>query len=174
MHKIYLAIGLFSTALFAAHTPMSSCSEVNAASLSISAHAFNSANATTTRTPEGRPFKRKELQKNGDSFKLVGVGDFKSVYNPRHPDANKLGYVTYPNIDLNREKVGATSAATELRLLAKTNACGTTVREDKNSSYIRYQKDKDIFSDLFQFDEKGTLKLWTRRLVNGQEQNTTF
>ena len=82
----------------------------------------NLANLETTRTPEGGPYRRKDVLvtampladefgntfKNalGDKLTKVQVADVvedqsepRLVYNPSHPDANDLGYVAMPNID---------------------------------------------------------------------------
>ena len=82
----------------------------------------NLANMETTRTPEGGPYRRKDVLitalplenefgntfKNelGDKLSRVQVADViedqsepRLVYNPNHPDANDLGYVALPNID---------------------------------------------------------------------------
>ena len=82
----------------------------------------NLANIETTRTPEGGPYRRKDVLvtavpladefgntfKNalGDKLTKVQVADViedqsepRLVYNPNHPDANDLGYVAMPNID---------------------------------------------------------------------------
>jgi len=75
--------------------------------------AANLANASTTRTPEGGPYRRKEAvfqsvydkvgrQDRLPMVKVVDVAedasDFKRVFNPGHPEALD-GYVTYPNVD---------------------------------------------------------------------------
>ena len=82
----------------------------------------NLANMETTRTPEGGPYRRKDVLitalpladefgntfKNalGDELRKVQVADViedqaepRLVYNPNHHDANDLGYVALPNID---------------------------------------------------------------------------
>ena len=82
----------------------------------------NLANMETTRTPEGGPYRRKDVLitalpladefgntfKNalGDKLRRVQVADViedqsepRLVYNPNHPDANDLGYVALPNVD---------------------------------------------------------------------------
>ncbi len=87
----------------------------------------NIANINTTRTPEGGPYRRKDVvfeaipdSKNfGDvlgatdpkqDFNRVQVTDVvydKKApilkYDPTHPDANEEGYVAYPNINLMEE-----------------------------------------------------------------------
>lgn len=87
----------------------------------------NIANINTTQTPEGGPYRRKDVvfeampdSKNfGDivsptsakaDFQRVQVSDIISdrkapmlKYEPDHPDANSEGYVAYPNINLMEE-----------------------------------------------------------------------
>ena len=87
--------------------------------------ANNIANAETTRTPEGIPFRRQlavfrgEELKRGASAKQGGVrvtnviedrSPLRLAYDPSHPDANAEGYVSYPNISLAVEMVDLTSA----------------------------------------------------------------
>ena len=82
----------------------------------------NLANMETTRTPEGGPYRRKDVlitalpleNEFGNTFKnelgdklssaqvayvIEDQSDPRLVYNPKHPDANDLGYVALPNID---------------------------------------------------------------------------
>ncbi|MCR5419762.1 MAG: flagellar basal body rod protein FlgC [Lachnospiraceae bacterium] len=86
----------------------------------------NVANANTTRTEDGTPYKRKVVtfrEKTtdpttfgtifaksrgmdvGDGVKVDGVyedevSEMKRVYDPSHPDADEDGYVWYPNVDI--------------------------------------------------------------------------
>lgn len=88
----------------------------------------NLANANTTRTEEGGPYRRKtaifqatpaeklfegHLQDALDR-KLQGVevtdivpveGPFKRIFDPTHPDADETGYVYLPNVNLVEEMV---------------------------------------------------------------------
>jgi flagellar basal-body rod protein FlgC len=75
--------------------------------------AENLANADTTRTEGGTPYRRKEVvlqSASGSSFQNVldgvqvaGIVDdptpARRVYEPGHPDADAQGYVTLPNVD---------------------------------------------------------------------------
>jgi flagellar basal-body rod protein FlgC len=87
----------------------------------------NIANINTTRTPEGGPYRKKDVvfeslpeTKNfgeilgvnspGSEVQRVQVTDIISdtkapllKYEPDHPDANEEGYVAYPNINLMEE-----------------------------------------------------------------------
>lgn len=86
----------------------------------------NVANANTTRTEDGTPYRRKIVtfeEKNGnptqfgsiyakslgrdvgDGVKVSGVYDdevneMTKVYDPAHPDADDDGYVWYPNVNI--------------------------------------------------------------------------
>ena len=94
----------------------------------------NLANVNTTRTPEGGPFRRKEVV-----FEAVPIkSEFNEMlrdrtdarmtrvavdsvtedprppvikYDPNHPDANEQGNVAFPNINLIEEMVNMMSAA---------------------------------------------------------------
>lgn len=88
--------------------------------LRINVLASNIANAETTRTPEGGPYKRKDIVQMATGFKsdfataldrmtlakpsVAGVIEDQSaprlVFQPGHPDANAEGYVAYPNINV--------------------------------------------------------------------------
>jgi len=94
---------------------------------------MNLANANTTRTEEGTAYRRKTVifttdpvdnsfesqLKDSMDKKLYGVkvtnvvpvaGELKQVYDPTHPDADKDGYVNYPNVNLVEEMVSMLNA----------------------------------------------------------------
>ena len=94
---------------------------------------MNLANANTTRTREGTPYRRKttifETVPMGNSFqdhlqgvlndKIYGVrvtqivpvsGEFKKIFDPSHPDADENGYVFLPNVNLIQEMVNMLNA----------------------------------------------------------------
>jgi len=116
--------------------------------------AANMANAETTRTSEGGPFRRKEVvfQSNGSPFQLVFAGfhslhgstpatvNVQSVvedstppvmrYEPGHPDANKDGYVAYPAINPIQEMVDLMGASRAYALnAAAVNASKQMITE---------------------------------------------
>lgn len=94
--------------------------------------ASNLANIETTRTPEGGPYKRKDvmftalpLEDFSETFKgalteqvrqvmVTEVVEDQSaptmIFNPNHPDANEEGYVAMPNINLMEEMVNLINA----------------------------------------------------------------
>lgn len=83
--------------------------------------ASNIANVNSTRTPEGGAYRKKDVVFESYMFDESSVGvnipkivederPFKMVYDPSHPDANKDGYVSYPNINTIEETVNLISA----------------------------------------------------------------
>ncbi len=93
----------------------------------------NLANISTTRTPEGGPYRRKEavftavpaessfrktlaMARTGQvaEVKVAGIVEdpvpFKTKYDPHHPDADGQGYVQVPNINVMEEMVNMISA----------------------------------------------------------------
>jgi flagellar basal-body rod protein FlgC len=87
--------------------------------------ASNMANVHSTRTDEGGPYRRKDVlfsatAVESDSDTLAGVKivdvvadstPFKTVYDPGHPDADKDGYVSMPNINIIEEMVNMMMAS---------------------------------------------------------------
>ncbi len=92
-------------------TPMVdiAASGLRAQSLRLNLIAANIANADTTRTPTGKPYRRQDLvlQTTPDAVGGVTVvqvekdrSDFRRVLMPGHPDAGTDGFVQMPNVDL--------------------------------------------------------------------------
>src|SRR5689334_2759109 len=107
-----------------------SASALSAERLRMNVTFSNLANAQTTRTPEGGPYRRKDavfeaqpfgeiLTKHMDQpLHKVNVIDVVSdekasrmVYNPDHPDANAEGHVAYPNVNTMEEMVNLITAS---------------------------------------------------------------
>lgn len=88
--------------------------------------ANNVANAETTRTPEGGPYRRQSVVFRAvyddvvgnrvvpTGVKVEGVAedptDYRVVYDPGHPDADANGYVRMPNVNVVEEMVDMISA----------------------------------------------------------------
>ncbi|MBA2849818.1 flagellar basal body rod protein FlgC [Thermosulfuriphilus ammonigenes] len=90
---------------------------------------MNLANASTTRTLEGGPYRAKSvvfvakplkdfassLDEALETVQVKEVVDdpspFKEVYDPGHPDADERGIVLYPNVNVMEEMVDMLSAA---------------------------------------------------------------
>ena len=95
--------------------------------------AMNLANAKTTRTPTGGPYRRRSvvqastdvddpfsvhmrsaLDRELKGVRVLGITQdkrpLKQVYEPSHPDANAEGYVSYPDINVVEEMANLMSA----------------------------------------------------------------
>ena len=101
------------------------------------------ANADTTRTAEGGPYKRKDVvqiaRDNPSNFgsaldrvslaepQVLAVTEDQSaprkVHQPGHPDADKDGYVSYPNINV-------VTTMTDLMAVSRLYAANVTVAEN--------------------------------------------
>ncbi len=109
-----------------------SASGLTAQRLRMDIIASNIANANTTRTPEGGPYRRKvvifeeqlkdaigELTpwSSGEAkgVRVSGIVESKEpprlVYDPAHPDADERGYVAMPNVSVVKEMTDMISAS---------------------------------------------------------------
>ena len=111
-----------------------SASALTAERLRMNVTAENLANAQTTRGTDGQPYRRKEVvlqEAAGGGFgatlasamggarpggvEVAGIvedaSNFKTVYDPGHPDADAKGYVKMPNVDTVAEMVDLISAS---------------------------------------------------------------
>lgn len=90
--------------------------------LEIEIISHNIANVETTRTPEGGPYKRKQLVCKTEFSCQVEEDkkEFTLIYLPRHYDAQETGYVQFPAIDLKEEIKNLISAQAAYERLKKT------------------------------------------------------
>src|SRR5690606_8783569 len=106
-----------------------SASGMTAERLRMDTIANNLANANTTRTADGGPYRRqvpvfavretglgaRPGRFTGGGVRVVGIrhdpGPPRLVYDPSHPDAGPDGYVAMPNVDLVREMVDLITAS---------------------------------------------------------------
>ncbi len=87
--------------------------------------ASNLANAQSTQTPDGGPYRRKDvvfsevlgnaIDKNASGVEVKEIVEdkrpFQVVFDPQHPDANDEGYLQLPNVNLLEEMVNMMSAS---------------------------------------------------------------
>ena len=119
-------------------------SAMSASRLRINTIASNLANAETTRTPEGGPYKRRDVVLVATDQKSEGFDDVldratlkgvkvaavvaddkppQFVYDPGHPDADKTtGMVAMPNISPVTEMVNLISASNSYKAAAEITA----------------------------------------------------
>jgi flagellar basal-body rod protein FlgC len=116
----------FEQILGATNVSSSGCS---AERLRMEVVANNIANANSTRTPDGGPFRRQDVvfqnvlnqrMRNALAGAQLGgvqavevvddMSELPRVYNPGHPDADSTGFVTMPNVQLPIEMVNLMTA----------------------------------------------------------------
>jgi flagellar basal-body rod protein FlgC len=124
-----------------------SASGLDAQKTRLNTIASNLANANSTRSTQGGPYRRLDVvfttspvenssplpaaptaadaPQGVEVSKIVpDLGPFKRVYEPQHPDADKDGYVSYPNISPMEEMVNMLSALRSYE--ANVTAMGAT------------------------------------------------
>jgi flagellar basal-body rod protein FlgC len=110
-----------------------SASGLNAQKTRLTIISSNLANVESTRTPEGGPYRRRDVvfsaapaEGSFEEALTLSLDDgprgvevtkivpdsrpFKRVYQPQHPDADSDGYVQFPNINTMEEMVNMISA----------------------------------------------------------------
>lgn len=95
-----------------------SASALSVERLRMNVIAENIANAETTRTPEGGPYRRREVvvASSGEASGVQAAAVARDprpdrlMYDPSHPEANAEGYVRMPNVDLPAEMVDMMTA----------------------------------------------------------------
>ena len=121
-----------------------SASGLTAQRVRLQAISSNMANARSTRTEDGGPYRRQmpvfqavpadsfgsELAQQLSRVSVVDVvesqEDFRQVFDPGHPDADEDGYVQYPNVDIMKEMVDMMT--THRTYEANTNVVDTTYK----------------------------------------------
>jgi len=96
-------------------------SGLRAQSLRMNVLASNIANANTSRTASGEPYRRQTVIMSSQPGDIEGVTtadvvadmstDFKRLYEPGNPDADSKGYVMMPNVDLPVEMMNMVTAS---------------------------------------------------------------
>ncbi len=107
-----------------------SASALNAERTRIEVAVSNMANAESTRSTDGQPYRRRDVllsadpvntfddalgQASATGVKVAGVvqdqAPFRRRYEPSHPDADAEGFVSLPNVDASEEMVDMLGAA---------------------------------------------------------------
>lgn len=85
---------------------MAYCQDLNVLYLKSQLTASNIANINTTRTASGGYYKRQFAKNCKEGICEVAFDETPPIlkYDPKHPDANKDGYVAYPSINLAQEE----------------------------------------------------------------------
>ena len=105
-----------------------SASALNAERTRIEVAVSNIANADSTRGPDGKPYRRRDVvlaadhafdaalgQAGVSGVKVAAViedqSPFKRRYDPSHPDADQDGFVAMPNVDTPEEMINMMTAS---------------------------------------------------------------
>lgn len=129
------------------HAMNVSASGLTAERLRLDVVAGNIANANTTRTEDGGAYRRKVavfeeylVQSGSSSKKKVGgvmaqeivedPSEMKRVYDPTHPDADELGYVEMPNVDLLTEM-------TDMMVATRAYEANVTAMNASKGMYVK-------------------------------------
>ncbi|HET6427268.1 MAG TPA: flagellar basal body rod protein FlgC [Phycisphaerae bacterium] len=96
-------------------------SGLRAQAMRINVVSANIANASTTRTETGEPYRRQDVVLSALPGGLEGVEildivrdtatEFQRIYQPGHPDAGPEGYVRMPNVSLPMEMMSLMTAS---------------------------------------------------------------
>ncbi len=148
------------------------CKNVEKYQLALSVHASNWSNFITTRTPSGGCYKYKEVMCRG-TCNVIETKKSLMKFEPGHPDANREGYVEYPDISKEKEHAAITTYAKALQALS--HQCPSRVNfVDNTNSFIAEYKLGFVKSDIFNFDSQSMLVSWVRENADGVSQILNF
>ncbi|NLI31059.1 MAG: flagellar basal body rod protein FlgC [Nitrospiraceae bacterium] len=99
-----------------------SATALEAQKIRLNTIASNVANASSTKTADGGPYRRKDVLFRSFLYDESSVGvdipkivedqrPGRMVFEPSHPDADKNGYVSYPNVNVIEEMVNLMAAS---------------------------------------------------------------
>jgi flagellar basal body rod protein FlgC len=117
------------------------CQDLNVLYQKKAAIESNIANIHTTRTPEGRFYKKHIIHDCKNGFCKIELSSTPPLlkYEPNSPDANKNGYVAYPNISLAEEQYDLRQWENVFRNVVKFAPV-------KNSFFLKDDKAKQCFA----------------------------
>lgn len=177
---LFALVSIVSPA-FAVQTPPESgsarfgCDDLRRAALELSVHAYNLSNRTTTRTPQGGPFRRRTVECRGPVCAVVIQNQAPLlVHQPGHPDADSNGHVRYPAISVGSEFASVNAAAAELSLMAKNSVCGASSISSPSAAVIKYERTVEAASDTLSFDSNGRVTSWSRVGLDGRSYVLQF
>lgn len=110
-HSLHLAVLIFASSCASQKIVTDQeidlyCQRLNVLHHKLAAITSNIANVKTTRMSAGGSYRRQIVSNCVNGFCKDSVDDraFILKYEPKHPDANKDGYVAYPNVYLEEEQ----------------------------------------------------------------------
>lgn len=161
-----LILHIFAIFFFSSHSDAKSAQEAlckisGSLKNNLEIIAQNVTNHRTTRTPEGGPYVPKELNCINGKCKVTKVKIVPiKAYEPKHPDADKEGYVSYPNINLDTERIKFQLIAERIFALAERKECKMSKGlSSKTFMTIYYDKNKSSLHSFVK-NEKGEIIIW--------------
>lgn len=145
------------------------CKDLSNAQVRLEAHTSNIINSSTTRTPQGGHYKKLDVICKKGSCTTEKSLVKKIVYEPGHPDADKRGYVKYPDIDVKAEYSQVNMAVSEIKALAYKGACRMQVLQTAETIIVKY-KSGNILSDIFKIGKNHEIISWARTFFNGKNK----
>ncbi|MBT3982340.1 MAG: hypothetical protein HOE90_13360 [Bacteriovoracaceae bacterium] len=126
------------------------CQDINVILQRVNIASFNIANHKTTRTAKGGPFKRELISSCKDGHCKIEIDQTPPMlhYIPDHPDANKMGYVAFPNFSVLEEKAKMMKAQNAYNLIIAHMPVFTkdlVVGNKLNHCFENYQYFKEQF-----------------------------
>lgn len=127
-YRFAVLLVLIAVVVTSAKATVPACPGLSGIAAQIDVASANIANAETTRTVEGGPYRRKEIFCETDECEVTEAAEFRTVLYPGHPDADRDGYVRLPKVNVVTEMAlmiglqGAYEQAVRVCNLAKENA----------------------------------------------------
>jgi flagellar basal body rod protein FlgC len=131
LFKIFLAGTFFSTVGFAQEPP--DCARARMKAMEIEILVSNIENRNTTQTPEGGPYKPKRLVCHGVTCITYVLEKTRRVFQPKSPEANKAGFVLFPDIDVDGELNRVIRAKGELE--SSSRSCRAITSRENSSEH---------------------------------------
>ena len=130
--------------------------------------ALNIANHKTTRTIAGGSYIPKSVKCANGTCRVINENKPPMMtYEPKHPDADQNGYVSYPDINLVLERSRFQLMAERLIAAAADNKCG--MRKGLNSktmTSVSYNGGGQVHS--FIMNNRGEIIIWEESLPKGR------
>lgn len=137
------------------------CNLIPGLKMGLNTIGLNIANHESTRTIEGGTYIPKEVKcVKGICQSVNSKISPLLVYKPGHPDANKEGYVAYPNIDLQLEQTKFQLIAEKLIALATKKTCGMHLGLTSNSLISLYFSKNNDQAEIFVKNSQGEIIIW--------------
>lgn len=162
MKKLFIITTIIFTNLVIAKTENEvACSLIPGLRMGLNTSGLNIANHESTRTTGGGVYLPKEIKCTNGICQVINSNTTPLlVYKPGHPDANKDGYVAFPNIDLQLEQTKFQLIAERLIALAQKQSCGMHVGLTSSTFMSIYFSKNNDQAEIFVKNSQGEIIIW--------------